>query len=572
MTSFAAYVALVAALCAALLVAPAAAAGELLAEIVVKEKALDEISVLAEALHVDRCLDLQACVGTNPTTPCTVPACGNGFPASRGYSCTDKWGMDAAMCRATCPGLVRSLSDTVVRIPPFADFNDGDMQAFICSTVQLVPKFEELLAAERLTAWQYMGHQSGAIRIYPGAAQGRDDTCSPYDTRIRPWYIAASSGPKDVIIIVDKSGSMLREHSEDGEHTRMSTAIAATQALLGTMVPNDFVSVIAMDDVADVIGEYGGAAPTLLRATTENLAMLSSNVSALTAQGKTSFVTAFDRAFDLFNTTGDATSNCSRIIILLTDGIDNDGNPTVANRIAEGQARLADRKAHIFTLSVTNTDIDAVPKSIACANNGVWMKLAAKIDPLTQMDAYYGFLASQVNSNATRWTAPYEDAFGLGQMVTGARVIYDRTLATPTLVGVLGTDILMGDFNKFSDAASILAALIERGKECAALVPSQCQLQGMRALAGYECPNQPSSTSTTCSSSSSSSGSLQKCVTTSNVNDMLCEQLSPTTRLPASFESTAAVTCCKDAALCNGAAAFSAVPVALAAAAMLLLW
>ena len=33
--------------------------------------------------------------------------------------------------------------------------------------------------------------------------------CSDYDARFRPWYAAAASGPKDVVLTLDNSGSML---------------------------------------------------------------------------------------------------------------------------------------------------------------------------------------------------------------------------------------------------------------------------------------------------------------------------------------------------------------------------
>lgn len=36
-----------------------------------------------------------------------------------------------------------------------------------------------------------------------------DGYCDPtYDPRFRPWYVSAISGPKNVIIILDLSGSM----------------------------------------------------------------------------------------------------------------------------------------------------------------------------------------------------------------------------------------------------------------------------------------------------------------------------------------------------------------------------
>jgi Mg-chelatase subunit ChlD len=42
-------------------------------------------------------------------------------------------------------------------------------------------------------------------RLYPA---DRQETCYTFDPRVRPWYVAATSGPKDVIIVIDKSGSM----------------------------------------------------------------------------------------------------------------------------------------------------------------------------------------------------------------------------------------------------------------------------------------------------------------------------------------------------------------------------
>ena len=56
------------------------------------------------------------------------------------------------------------------------------------------------------TSWQYIGLTSGVQRIYPGYSRS---TCYDYDPRIRPWYVAATSGPKDVAFILDTSGVMV---------------------------------------------------------------------------------------------------------------------------------------------------------------------------------------------------------------------------------------------------------------------------------------------------------------------------------------------------------------------------
>ncbi|KAL3927885.1 MAG: hypothetical protein SGARI_005199 [Bacillariaceae sp.] len=51
----------------------------------------------------------------------------------------------------------------------------------------------------------HVGMSSGAFRLYPGRA---NETCGSYDPRIRPWYVAGSSGPKNVLLMLDVSGSM----------------------------------------------------------------------------------------------------------------------------------------------------------------------------------------------------------------------------------------------------------------------------------------------------------------------------------------------------------------------------
>lgn len=54
-------------------------------------------------------------------------------------------------------------------------------------------------------SWTYFGAHNGLFRKVPAIHQ---EVCGVYDPRRRPWFVAASSGPKDVVLVIDTSGSM----------------------------------------------------------------------------------------------------------------------------------------------------------------------------------------------------------------------------------------------------------------------------------------------------------------------------------------------------------------------------
>jgi uncharacterized protein with von Willebrand factor type A (vWA) domain len=76
--------------------------------------------------------------------------------------------------------------------------------------------------------------------VRPGV-QWRSNGVDLYDCRREPWYISAVTCSKDVVILLDVSGSM----------TGMPFSIAkfVAQSLLETLTSNDFVSVLKFSDV-----------------------------------------------------------------------------------------------------------------------------------------------------------------------------------------------------------------------------------------------------------------------------------------------------------------------------------
>ena len=70
-----------------------------------------------------------------------------------------------------------------------------------------------------------------------------------YDPRVRPWYIAATSGPKDVVIVIDCSQSMA------GRKFNMAKSIAIT--VLNTLTKQDYVNVVCgQEPYYDEVGKY----------------------------------------------------------------------------------------------------------------------------------------------------------------------------------------------------------------------------------------------------------------------------------------------------------------------------
>lgn len=86
--------------------------------------------------------------------------------------------------------------------------------------------------------WQSFGSSAGLIRVYPAREWDTNFAgfYNDYDPRVRNWYIAATSGPKDVLIVMDCSLSM------HGKKFEIAKSVA--KAVIDTLTAHDYVNVI----------------------------------------------------------------------------------------------------------------------------------------------------------------------------------------------------------------------------------------------------------------------------------------------------------------------------------------
>lgn len=81
----------------------------------------------------------------------------------------------------------------------------------------------------------------------------KDPIPDMFDCRLRSWYMEAAAGPKDVVILLDNSGSMRSE-----EKIEISQLLVNT--ILETLGHNDFVNIIAfVNDTNFIVPCYEGS-------------------------------------------------------------------------------------------------------------------------------------------------------------------------------------------------------------------------------------------------------------------------------------------------------------------------
>lgn len=298
--------------------------------------------------------------------------------------------------------------------------------------------FESNLQNSEGLAWQYVGMEStGVFEIYPS---NQASTCGSYDPRFRPWYVLASQPqPKSVVIIIDTSGSM--------GTTRLNLAKEAALTALGTLNPNDYVSIIEFNSdpgTPDAPEQHECMQTRMAPAGPTVVEQLSGYVAGLRSGGGTYYNTALDKAFTMLEDTRESEFSSGGIeaILFLTDGVQSDSSSnTIAKLEAQkSAAALAGRTLKVFVYGLGSGILNNFSARSALTNMGNVFETAAEFvsdggDLRSVMGRWYSTLSAP--SADPVFTSPYFDVSGLGMVVTVAQAV----TSGGSLVGVAGADI-----------------------------------------------------------------------------------------------------------------------------------
>ncbi|XP_066527450.1 voltage-dependent calcium channel subunit alpha-2/delta-3 [Hoplias malabaricus] len=346
-----------------------------------------------------------------------------------------------------------NLSLSVVQVPTNMYNKDPDIVNGVYWSEALNKVFVDNYERDPSLIWQYFGSAKGFFRQYPGVKWHPDEHgVISFDCRNRKWYIQAATSPKDVVILVDVSGSM--------KGLRLTIARQTVSSILDTLGDDDFFNIIAYNQEIHYVEPCLNG--TLVQADRTNKDHFREHLDKLFAKGIGLLGEALTEAFTVlneFNLAGRG-SVCSRAIMLVTDGATEMYDDVFA------KYNWPERKVRIFPYLIGRESAFADNlKWMACANKGYFSQISTLADVQENVMRYLHVMSRPKvidHEHDTVWTEAYVDTAlaqahklgakkGPNPMTTVAMPVFSTKNETKNqgiLLGVAGTDIPIQELMK----------------------------------------------------------------------------------------------------------------------------
>ncbi|XP_072856830.1 voltage-dependent calcium channel subunit alpha-2/delta-1 isoform X1 [Pogona vitticeps] len=345
-------------------------------------------------------------------------------------------------------GRQTSYQHAAVHIP--TDIYDGSTIVLneLNWTAALDDVFKKNREEDQTLLWQVFGSATGLARYYPASpwvdksrTQNKIDL---YDVRRRPWYIQGAASPKDMLILVDASGSV----------SGLTLKLIRTSVIemLETLSDDDFVNVVSFNENAQNVSCFN----QLVQANVRNKKKLKEAVYKIQAKGITDYKKGFSYAFEqLLNHNHSVfRANCNKIIMLFTDG-----GEEKAQEIFQKYNR--DKKVRVFTFSVGQHNYDKGPiQWMACENKGYYYEIpsigAIRINTQEYLDVLgRPMVLAGKQAKQVQWTNVYLDALELGLVISGTLPVFNLTKdqydhQNQLILGVMGVDVSLEEIKKLT--------------------------------------------------------------------------------------------------------------------------
>uniref|UniRef100_A0A8C4NBD6 Calcium voltage-gated channel auxiliary subunit alpha2delta 2 n=1 Tax=Eptatretus burgeri TaxID=7764 RepID=A0A8C4NBD6_EPTBU len=289
--------------------------------------------------------------------------------------------------------------------------------------------------------WQVFGSATGLTRYYPAAEwQNKQNKVDLYDVRRRPWYVQGAASPKDMLILMDVSGSM--------SGMPLNLMKTSVENMLDTLADDDFVNIVFFNDTAETVGCF----KNLVQANVRNKRELKNAVQKMTAKGVTNYTAGLQYAFNqLLDTKNISRANCNKMIMLFTDGGEDRARQVFKNN---------NTTVRVFTFSVGQHNYDISPiQWMACNNKGYFFEIpsigAIRLNTQEYLDVLgRPMVLAGSGYKQVQWTNVYKDALGLGLVITGTLPVFNLSKEggkqNQLILGVMGVDVSLDEVKRLT--------------------------------------------------------------------------------------------------------------------------
>ncbi|XP_031763031.2 voltage-dependent calcium channel subunit alpha-2/delta-3-like isoform X2 [Galleria mellonella] len=232
-----------------------------------------------------------------------------------------------------------SMATSSVYVSPEVFDCNPDIVKHLYWSEGLLSVFKENYAQDSTMDFQYFCSAKGFLRHYPAALwesmyKLKLDADSVYDCRLRPWYVSAGGAPRDVLVLLDATGSM-------SNSTNQVIAKNFLLALLNALTDDDHVNVLKFNTkVQSLIRCFN---EKFVPANHVNTAAITSKMDHYALTNKTDLKLVFRYAVQMLQKqrhTPDHPPSCQQIIIIVTDSVDRNYTELLRDLDPTGQIRL----------------------------------------------------------------------------------------------------------------------------------------------------------------------------------------------------------------------------------------
>lgn len=356
---------------------------------------------------------------------------------------------------------------------------DPILRQNICFTANVEKTMFDVYNDVEWIKWTKLSTSAGVQKVIVGGVQ-----CGTYDPRADPAYIAATTGRKNIVLLIDTSNFI--------SPSELKLAKSYSQQIVNLLQTQDRLLVLRYSNTVE------GYNTTLDQATTEMRSKVNTYIDGLSISN-TGTVADLNNAISYLydrlsasKTNNLINANSDILIFIVTSGNYNNNDVTIYNTIAFKESQLNTTQKIIYIPSIIGNDSpQSFFTSIYCQKTGIMNISMDQDDVNSNILRVINFLTYTNNASPdkTLWNDWWDNKGELGQVITAAQPIYDKTTTPPFLIGVVTIDVRLEDFEDFSTSETDYTTLAPNFQQNNPNVPfvlnlNTCQLEDLRS---YKC-------------------------------------------------------------------------------------